>query len=73
MKTLKRSSLSDTSGYPLDCQSICIDTGSEQEDLAELPLSWACVGMAFLVIDFMVRYQHYWKVGPTLHDPQVEQ
>ena len=42
-----------------------------------LKLLWMTVGslwlLAFLAIDSMVRYQHYSKVAPAIHGPQLEQ
>ena len=41
-----------------------------------LKFQWLAVGsvwlVAFLAIDFVVRYQHYSKVAPTIHGPQLE-
>ena len=42
-----------------------------------LKLQWITVGslslLAFLAVDFVFRYQHYSKVAPTIHGPQIEQ
>lgn len=42
-----------------------------------LKLQWMTIGtlllLAFLAVDFMVRYQHYSKVAPTIHGPLLEQ
>ncbi len=42
-----------------------------------LRLQWMTVGslwlLAFLAVDFIVRYQHYSKVAPAIHGPQLQQ
>ena len=56
----------------LAVELICVGTGL----WLSLKLQWMTVGnlwlLAFLAGDFVVRYQHYLKIGPSIHGPQVE-
>jgi len=57
----------------LPVEMICVGTGL----WLSLKLQWITLGslwlFAFLAIDFVIRFQHYSKVAPTIHGPQHEQ
>lgn len=57
----------------LPIELVCVGIGV----WLSVKLQWMTVGglwlLAFLALDFVVRYQHYSKVASTIHGPQFEQ
>ena len=59
--------------YWLPVEMICVGTGL----WLSLKLQWITLSslwlLAFLAIDFVIRFKHYSKVAPKIHGPQLEQ
>ncbi len=57
--------------YWLPVEIVCVGTGL----WLSLKLQWVTVGslwfVAFLAMDCVVRYQHFSKVAPTIHGPEL--